>query len=349
VPELTGDIDSRADILGLLRGERPDRVPCFSGMGNVTTAGMEKHGIRFANVHRSAEEMAKLSATSYELFGYECAVAPYDLGIEAEVLGAKMNYYDHLTDNILFPTVTEKSVKGADDIILPDDIASAGRIPMMSKVFGNLKGGVGRDVPIGSYVLGPFTLAGQVMDLNDLLKSSLKEPERIDAILERLVEVLDAIVRAYFDAGIDYISIREMGAPADVISPRIFKKTVQPHLVELIGRIARPKVLHICGNTLPILPMMAECGADAVSFDQKVDAAEARKLLGPDVLLFGNMDPYAVLVEGKPDDVRASVKKSIDGGVDALWPGCDIWPTVPAENFKAMVEATHEYGVKRGN
>jgi len=343
---LAGDFNSRADILGLLRGNRPGRVPCFSGMGNVTTAGMECHGIRFAAVHRDADAMAKLSATSHELFDYECAVAPYDLGMEAEVLGARLNYYDHVTDNLLYPTVASKPVNDAGDVHIPADVTGAGRIPMLSRVFGELLQGVGRRVPVGSYVLGPFTLAGQVMDLNDLLKSSLKEPARIDAILARLVDVLEAVASTYFAAGIDYITVREMGAPADVISPRIFSKTVQPHLTELIRRIDGPKVLHICGNTLPILPMMAECGADAVSFDQKVDAAAARAASGPDIVLLGNIDPYKVLVDGKSRDVREAVRRAIEGGVDGVWPGCDIWPTAPAENFRAMVEATHEYGVK---
>ena len=31
-------------------------------------------------------------------------------------------------------------------------------------------------------------------------------------------------------------------------------------------------------------------------------------------------------------------------GVDAVWPGCDLWPAVKEENVKAYVEAIREYG-----
>jgi [methyl-Co(III) methanol-specific corrinoid protein]:coenzyme M methyltransferase len=29
--------------------------------------------------------------------------------------------------------------------------------------------------------------------------------------------------------------------------------------------------------------------------------------------------------------------------VSAVWPGCDIWPTVPAENFKTMMDEVIQY------
>ena len=43
-------------------------------------------------------------------------------------------------------------------------------------------------------------------------------------------------------------------------------------------------------------------------------------------------------------DVGAVMKKCIDDGVDAIWPGCDIWPDVKKENMEAYVQAVYEYG-----
>jgi [methyl-Co(III) methanol-specific corrinoid protein]:coenzyme M methyltransferase len=42
--------------------------------------------------------------------------------------------------------------------------------------------------------------------------------------------------------------------------------------------------------------------------------------------------------------VAAVIKKCIDDGVDAVWPGCDIWPDVKEENLKTYVAAVREYG-----
>jgi [methyl-Co(III) methanol-specific corrinoid protein]:coenzyme M methyltransferase len=33
----------------------------------------------------------------------------------------------------------------------------------------------------------------------------------------------------------------------------------------------------------------------------------------------------------------------MDDGVSAVWPGCDIWPTVPAANFRAMMDEVRKY------
>jgi [methyl-Co(III) methanol-specific corrinoid protein]:coenzyme M methyltransferase len=50
------------------------------------------------------------------------------------------------------------------------------------------------------------------------------------------------------------------------------------------------------------------------------------------------------MVKGKPDDVEDSVKDAIDNGVNAIWPGCDIFPTVPRKNMESLIAATQKYG-----
>ena len=107
-----------------------------------------------------------------------------------------------------------------------------------------------------------------------------------------------------------------------------------------------PSVLHICGKTNDIVPFMVESGATAISVDQKNDVAESRAKLGPKALIFGNYDPYNVLVAGTPELVRSTVGKCIDDGVSAVWPGCDIWPTVPPENVKAMLDEVKSYRIQ---
>jgi [methyl-Co(III) methanol-specific corrinoid protein]:coenzyme M methyltransferase len=121
----------------------------------------------------------------------------------------------------------------------------------------------------------------------------------------------------------------------------MFGSLIQPHLQKVFAALDSPKVLHICGDTNLIIEQMADCGADAVSVDQKNDLRETRKKVGEDVVLLGNLDPYNVLVAGSPDDIEAALKDILDSGVNAVWPGCDIWPDVPQENMKTFVEATH--------
>jgi [methyl-Co(III) methanol-specific corrinoid protein]:coenzyme M methyltransferase len=337
-------ITSRERILKLFAGEETDRPPCFSGMGNVTTEGLKGFGYKFAAVHSDAKMMADSAASTYKLFGFECGVVPFDLCVEAEALGCEINVYSHVED-ILYPTIKTKLINTEDemDIRVPPDFFVRGRIPLVKEAIGLLKDEIGSDVAVGAHVLGPFTLAGQVMELNSLLKLSFKKPDKVGKLLDILADAIVVIAREYENAGADYITVREMGATSDVLSPRVFKNLILPYLKKIFTELKKDTVLHICGKTNDIAAFMVESGAKAISVDQKNNIVETRKKIGDDALLFGNYDPYNILVSGTTEQVRESIKQCIDNGVSAVWPGCDIWPTVPPENFHAMMNEVKKY------
>ncbi len=340
-------MNSRERVMRLFNGEQVDRVPCFSGMGNVTEEGIKKLGYRFADIHLDAGMMAETAATTYRLFGFECGVVPVDLCVEAEALGCAINVYPH-AEGILYPTIREKLVHKEDemDVRVPHDLAERGRVPLLREAIGHLKADIGNEVAIGSYVLGPFTLAGQIMELNDLLKLSFKKADKVAKLLDVMADAIIIVAKEYEKAGADYVTVREMGATTDVLSPRVFKSLILPPLQKIMKELTAPSVLHICGKTNDIVTFMMESGTKAISVEQKNDVTESRKKLGKDALIFGNYDPYNVLVSGDEELVRTTVRKCIDDGVSAVWPGCDIWPTVPPKNMAAMMDEVKNYGGK---
>lgn len=341
-------MNSRETVLRLFAGEGIDRVPCFSGMGNITEAGINKLGYRFAGIHLDAKQMADTAASTYKMFGYECGVVPVDLCVEAEAIGCVINVYPN-AEGILYPTIKEKLVHKEDEmgISLPDGLSERGRIPLMREAIRLLKADIGADVAVGSYVLGPFTLAGQIMELNDLLKLSFKKADKVAALLDVMADAIIIVAKEYEKAGVDYLTVREMGATSDVLSPRVFKSLILPPLQKVIKEISVHSVLHICGKTNDIVTFMMEAGPTAISVEQKNDVAETRKKLGDKALIFGNFDPYNVLVSGSEELVRSTMRKCIDDGVSAVWPGCDIWPTVPPQNMIAMMDEVGKYGGKK--
>jgi len=330
----------REKVLELLEGKRNDEILCFSGMGNVTTEGMKQTGVKFAESHTDPHKMAELAASTYKLFGFECAIVPFDVAIEAEILGCPINFYTQIDpQEILYPTVKEKNIAAASDVKIPNDMTNAGRLPVVIEALNLLKEDIGDKVPIGTYIMGPFTIAGQTMELNDLLKLCLKKPEQVDEILKIYAGFVIRLAETLFAAGADYINIREMGATSDVLRPALFRKLVEPHLKSIFGGARGPMILHICGKSNGIMDAMNGCGARALSVDQKNDLRETRNTIGPEPILLGNFDPYNILVKGTPEDVENAVRDCVQGGVDAIWPGCDIWPTVPKENMETLMRA----------
>jgi len=367
---------SKETVLGVLRGEEVDYVPNFSGMGSVTLEGLRRLGHRFNDIHTDARKMADAAASTYRLFGMESVVVPFDMGVSAEALGVSTKYYDKADDTqIIYPIMQRKLVDSAsvpprDDLdehaarryVMkelqrqiaeyewkpPADLATAGRIPVVLEALRTLKKEVGEEVAIGSWVLGPFTELGQTMDLEVLLRMVYKAPDVIRRHLEFMVGYLAQTLALYIEAGADFVTVREMGATSSVISPRAFQSLILPSLQDLFGRVGDvPRILHICGDTNDIIEMMASSGADALSVDQVNHLDETREKL-PDVVLLGHYKPFgAPMCEGSPEEVEAMIKDSIDQGADAVWPGCDIWPTVPAENIEAMMSAMKKYGTRR--
>lgn len=343
-------MNSRERVLKLFNGELVDRPACFSGMGNVANAGLEQLGYKFAHCHNDANMMANLAATSYKLFGYECAVVPFDMCVEAEVMGAKMNAYEDV-EQLLYPTIKEKAILSEEDmknVAVPQDVSAKGRVPVVTGAIRLLKDDIGSEVAIGAWVLGPFTLAGQLIDLDMILKLSAKKVDLVNEMLDKLADVQIAILKAYIEAGADYVTVREMGATTDVISPRTFKRVIAPHLSKISAAITEvPTVLHICGAVDNIMAAMNECGYTALSIEKKTDLKKARETIGNEPLLFGNVDPFGTITNGTPEDITQAVIEALEGGCDAIWPGCDLWPDTPLENLKTYVEAVAKYGEEK--
>jgi [methyl-Co(III) methanol-specific corrinoid protein]:coenzyme M methyltransferase len=306
---------SKERVARLFKREPIDVMPVFSGQGMVTIHAIEKMGIRFPQVHTSAQYMAGSAMTTAEMFGFDAVIVPYDMCTVPEALGRGVSLYTD-TEEILYPTVPSKW-QSLDEVEL-----------------------------VGGWVLGPFTMAGQLIELDVLLKGLRKDKERFEVFLTQMTELVITVARHYQELGVDYMNIREMGSGTDIISPRMWRMFVMENLTRIFSSVQSPTILHICGSTDMIIEMMNECGADALSVDQKNDVAESRKKLGSEVLILGNFNPYETLVQMDASQVAGVIRKCIDEGVDAVWPGCDIWPEAKRENVEAFVRTVRDYGVK---
>lgn len=336
----------RERVLGLLEGRKVDRVPCFTGMGTVWGVALAEYGYDFAEVHVDAQKMARVGRYPAEAYGYECAVVPFDLCVEAEILGCEMNTFPG-RDKPLYPNIRRHRILSEDDLQqlkIPSQVDTRGRLPLVMEAISKIKDDLGGEIPVGSYILGPYTLAGQIMDLNNLMRLTIKKQGQVASLLDKLVELLIKVAEAYQQAGVDYLCVREMGATSDILPPKMFEELIVPRLKTLLASIKCPKILHICGGSLPILGLMLQCGANAISVENKNKLRETRARIGAEPILFGNLDGYGVLAEGTSEEVTAEVVRCLDEGSDSPWPGCEVSLETPPENLTAMVAAVKEYG-----
>jgi len=330
----------REKILDLLSGKKVDSRPAFSGLIHVTAEGLQSEGLVFHEVHKDARKMAKAAASTFKLSGLPSASLPLDLYVEAEALGAEINFRENM--EFEFPLVRKaafNSVKEiTDEALETAKVMKQGRIKLACEAISLLKEDVGNDVVISGVIPGPYTLLLLVVEAGRMFAEMKKEPATITEALDHLVSLLAQIGVDYRDAGADFITIHDMGGSPAFIGPAKYEQFVLPAEKILIEKLPKPRVLSVCGNVTSSLSLLANAGADAVSIDQTVDLAAARSAL-KNTLLFGNLDPVQTLYRGDEAKVAESTVSSKKAGVDAVWPGCDLIVQTPIQNIQSMKKA----------
>lgn len=329
----------RKKILDLLAGKKIDGVPAFSGLIHVTAEGLQSEGLVFHEVHKDAGRMARAAASTFKLSGLPSAVVPLDLYVEAEALGAQINFRE--SGEYEFPQVSKAKFASVRELVAELSqgmgIPGKGRIQLVCEAIRLLKEDIGEQAAIGGMIPGPYTLLLLIVEPGKMFLEMKKEPQVVHDALMHLSSFLAQIGVDYRDAGADFITIHDMGGSPAFIGPARYEQFVLPAEKSLIEKLPKPRVLSVCGNVSKSMHLLAETGADAISLDQTVDLAAARSAL-KDTLLFGNLDPVQTLWQGDPAGVREAVISAKEAGVDAIWPGCDLVPQTPIQNIKSMNE-----------
>ncbi len=327
-------------IFAVLNHQKPDRMPCFGANSTVTYEQMEKVGAFWPEGHEKGEAMAKQALAAYTISGFDAVRVPFCQTFEAEALGCKI----HPGGTKSIPGIGEPVPYKLDDTpVFPDDFLSRGRIPELLKAVKILKKEVGDEVAIVAGIIGPWTIAGALLDTTVILKASFKQPDKIPPFLEVTEKAGTALAKALIDAGADIICNEDMTASPDLIIPKSYKELELKYQKRQFDAIKAPKILHICGNVDAIVEWMGQTGADVLSIEPDANPRLAREKCGPDMILMGGVDVKNTLFMQNAETVRAEAEKSIGLGIQMLAPGCAIAPGTPAENLLAMVDVAKHH------
>ena len=139
-------------------------------------------------------------------------------------------------------------------------------------------------------------------------------------------------------------------ASSSVISPKTYKEFALPYeqaLIKFLHRYDFDVILHICGDTTPILDLLPETGADLVSLD-RVDLSLTLEKLSKKLRIIGNFET-AKMVFGSPELITQDVKRMVQKGTTAqkgyiASTGCEVPIRSPVENVKTFIRAAKEAG-----
>ena len=331
--------------MATLNGKDSDRVPCVNTVSVATIEFMKASDAYWPAAHKDPIKMASLGSAAHRICGLDNVTVPFCMTVEAECLGGSINIP---CDTITWPSASIFQVREVSDLKFPRDISKAGRVPTILNAIRILKKEFDGIVPVNVYLTPPFTSISNYLVGNlTFLKWLRTEPKKVHEFMDAAVDFYVELAELYQEAGADVITLHEMGASSDIISPRAFNEFVKPYLGRIIKQIRTPTVLNVCGSAFPILDMMIECGASAIALDEKTPIPQARLAIDrikPGYPIIGNISPLEVIHKGPIPTIKESVKKSIEDGVDMIAPGCDFWLETPTLHIKVFVQACIELG-----
>ncbi|MGF7117287.1 methylcobamide:CoM methyltransferase MtaA [Methanobacterium oryzae] len=346
------------NLINSLSGEEVEITPVVSVTQVGIVEAMQKTDAFWPDAHTNAAKMATLGSSLYELAGLECARIPFDLTVEADAMGCRVD----LGVEDRTPQITKSPFDSSSDIKVPEDFLERGRIQVVLEAVKKLKEKYGNSLPIVVGMTGPLTLAGQLLGIENLVRYMRSRPYEVESTLDKVLEASIQYANAICEIEPDVVCVADPTSAPDLIDPLQFKNMVKPILEDLSMEITTNKVLHICGSTEPIIRDMATAGFDGLSVEEKVDIAMAKEEIkgggktirvgGRTVSmgtgdktpkLVGNISTNQTLFMGSTADVKTEVKNVLKAGVDILAPSCGLAPQSPIVNIKAMVEARNEF------
>ncbi|MEI3339107.1 MAG: uroporphyrinogen decarboxylase family protein [Eubacterium sp.] len=272
------------------------------------------------------------------------AVSMMDLSLEAEAFGSAVHFSD---DEV--PTVTGSIVNSeedADALKVPE--IGAGRTQIyIDAIEKSVK--LIKDRPVFAGVIGPFSLAGRLMDVSEAMIYCYDEPDMVHTVLEKVSEFLIKYINAYKAVGANGVLMAE--PLAGLLSPALEEEFSCEYVKKIVAATQTDDFIvgyHNCGNcTIQQIQSITENGCRLLHFGNAIDMADMMPKIPSNIVAMGNIDPAGQFRNGTPGSVKAATVDLLEkcGSYPnfVISSGCDIPPLSPWENIQAFFNGVNEY------
>jgi uroporphyrinogen decarboxylase len=337
-------MSSRNLIQTALDGKQPERIP----VSVISTAWTYNHyGMNLDEVDYDSDAMAEAWLRFDNDFDADAVCPMFSPLIIPEYYGTELRIPEGG-----FPIVKKPAITDASDIdeLGEFDSSEEPRAQAALDCVEKLVDELGSQKCIWLATIGPVSNVSRLMETQTLMMQLIEEPESVHEIFNWSTEVWKSAIEPFLDL-VDIVDFSDPVASPDMISPKMYEDFFWQYdkdVVDWLHDSETNAVYHVCGDVLRIIDRMELTGADGLSVDAPLDLEKAREAV-PDATIVGNIDPANQLLEGTPESVvQASKQAMYAGGRNGpmiLAPGCDVPPTSPPENVRAMIRAAKEYGV----
>ncbi|MDP4208533.1 MAG: uroporphyrinogen decarboxylase family protein [Bacteroidota bacterium] len=262
-----------------------------------------------------------------------------DLTVEAEAFGSPINFAPHEV-----PTVSDRIVSDFESVQnLNVPTLEAGRVSEYLKA-ATLAAQNITNVPVFAGCIGPFSLAGRLFDMTEIMTAAYIEPETIELLLQKCTEFINLYVKAFKKAGVGGVLIAEPAA--GMLSEDMCQQFSSDYVKKIVDENQDETfmvILHNCGNTGHVTQAMVNTSAAGLHFGNKIDITQVLNEVPANILVLGNLDPVGVFKMGTSQSVLQATSDLLEKTKDfrnfVISSGCDTPPGVPVENIEAFFGA----------
>jgi len=321
-------------ILATLEGGTPD---CLAQMPITMMFAADQIGRPYGEYAADARVLVEAQIRTAEAYDFDYVSCISDPAREAADCGANVHFFDDQP-----PAIDETQSLLSDKKVLagleiPDP--TAGRMGDRVQAAALFKERVGGEKFIEGWIEGPCAEAADLRGINRLMLDFYDDPAFVRDLFDFVLEMELRFAKAQVEAGVEIIGLGD--AAASLVGPQIYEEFVWPYekkMVDALHAMGTKVRLHICGNISRSLAEVGRLGCDLVDLDYMVSVAEARRLMGPDQVLAGNLDPVAVLRAGTPESITAAVAQCHReaGPRFIVGAGCEVTRDTAPENVLAL-------------
>jgi uroporphyrinogen decarboxylase len=272
------------------------------------------------------------------------ALSYMDLSVEAEAFGA---YTVFKADEV--PTIIGRLLAThADAEALEVPEVGAGRTGVNIETIRKAQILI-HDRPVISQCIGPFSLAGRLMNVNDVMLKCYEDPDMVHVVLRKATDFLIKYALELKRIGADGLILAE--PLAGLLSPQLINDFSTKYVREIVSAVQDKHfivIYHNCGGSVPFLmDSILDTGCYAFHFGDAVDMLSMLEKVPRNYLVMGNISPAKIFNKGTTEQVRLETLKLLNkcGRFNnfMISSGCDIPPDVDLDNVDTFFKTAEGF------
>jgi len=272
------------------------------------------------------------------------SVSLMDLSLEAEAFGASVRFSDEEVPTVIGQLIEDED--GANELKVP--AIGSGRTQIYIDAIEKASKLI-TDRPVLAGIIGPFSLAGRLLDVSEAMIMCYDDPDTVHLVLEKCTDFLIEYCKAYEKAGANGVIMAE--PLAGLMSPSLCEEFSSEYIKKIVDAVQNENFIvcyHNCGDsTVRSIDNILETGCKLYHFGNAIDIVDILPKIPSDVVVMGNIDPASQFRNGTPESIKEEtlslLKKASIYKNFVISSGCDIPPLAPWENIDAFFEAVNEF------